>query len=175
MHVTPKQRRTVGRRGAILAGVVPALLTVAVNGQPPRLPLADGTRVKLRLVNVITSETSTVGDALEFVVVRDVVLAGQTLIRRRTSATGSVVAAEPLHLGFIIHPARLAFRFDQTTALDGQAIRLRASSAASPADSDVVVDQARRHHRGLQWADGTDLFDAFVDGDYLIQTQRTSP
>jgi hypothetical protein len=103
-----------------------------------------------------------------------VIQAGEVLIARRTRATGSIVTAERLRLGFLTHPARLEFRFDYTTARDGQAVRLRASPVAQDS-SRVVVDRAGRHHRGLQWADGGDMFEAFVDGNYEIAARPQNP
>src|SRR5215467_2365694 len=127
-----------------------------------RLP--DGTRLRVRLIQVISSETSAVGEPLNFVISRDAAISGEVLIARQTSAVGKIVDVARATFGFLTHPGRLAFDFERTTARDGQLIRLRASPARQPG-SRVVVDRDGRHHM-LQWANGADLFDAFVDGDY---------
>jgi hypothetical protein len=128
--------------------------------------LPDGTRLRVRLIQVISSETSAVGESLDFVVSRDAAINGEVLIARRTHAAGKIVDVARAAFGFLDHPGRLAFDFDRTTARDGQVIRLRASATPQPG-SRVVVDRGGRHHL-MQWANGADVFDAFVDGNYEI-------
>lgn len=159
----------VGRhavRARLAAVLCAGLGAVPIRGQAPSTPLLDGTPVLLRMQSAITSETSQPGDPIRLVVLRDVVSGGSVLISRRAEATGTVVVAEPMHLGFISHRGRLAFRIDQVPAVDGQSIRLRASQAARSPDQ-IVVDRARLHHQ-IQWADGGDFFEAFVNGNYVI-------
>jgi len=164
----PAAPRVVHRRvRARLAAVLCAGLGTALGrGQTPSTPLLDGTPVLLRMRSAITSETSQPGDPIRLVVLRDVVSGGHVLIGRRAEATGTVVVAEPMHLGFVSRRGRLTFRIDQVPAVDGQSIRLRASQAASGPDQ-FVVDRARLHHQ-VQWADGGDIFEAFVNGNYVI-------
>lgn len=135
--------------------------------------LVDGTPIRVRLLRVISSETSTPGEGLEFVVTRDVAVMGEVLIERGARVGGTVIDVQRLRLGFVRHAARLVFRFEEMAARDGQVIRLRAS-ALPQANSRVVVDRDGRHH-GLQWADGGDTFQAFVDGDYEVSTWRERP
>src|SRR5262245_8175554 len=139
-----------------------ALAVIAsLPAQASATPLPDGTPVRLRLINVITSETSTVGESLEFVVARDVVRDVEVLVRRRPRVIGTIVDVQRIRVGFFTRPGRLAFTFDQMTARDGQVVRLRAS-ARPQSNGRIVVDRGSRHHR-LKWADGADLFDAFVN------------
>jgi hypothetical protein len=126
--------------------------------------LSDGTPIRVRILGVITSETSIAGDPLEFVVVRDVVRDGVVVIPRGARVSGAVVDARRMSVGWSSQPGRLAFQFHATASRGGRAIRLRASPDSMPA-ARVIVDRDRRHH-WLQWAGGGDTFDAFVDGDY---------
>ena len=127
-------------------------------------PLHDGTRIQVRLLTFISSETSKEGDPIEFVVASDVVADGRVVIARGTRVLGSVVKARRAHWGFSSNRhARLAFVFTYTVASNGTLVRLRGPAVES--DGRVAVD---RFHHNFQWAGNTDLFDAYVDGDYEI-------
>jgi hypothetical protein len=126
--------------------------------------LQDGTIVNVRLVSPITSEDAKPGDAIALVVTKDVVVNGAVLIARKTPAVGSVVVARRASWGFTWHRAALALAFTQTTAVDGQAIRLRATNAYGQ----VNIDRSDYHH-DLQWATEGDVFQASVAGDYVFR------
>src|SRR5262249_5762765 len=124
-------------RAATIRTLLAALFTTFFAPAVMAARLMDGTRLQVRLVHVISSETSTIGDALEFVVTRDVVANGDVVVSRRTRAAGTLVDVARVQLGFFTHSGRLAFSFDRTTARDGQVIRLRASPMPRP-DNRVV-------------------------------------
>jgi hypothetical protein len=128
--------------------------------------LLEGTVVHVRLIGPITSEGAKAGDRIGFVVTRDVIADGVVVIPRGTPAGGAVVAARRSSWGFIRHRAVLAFGFTQTTALDGQLIRLRASTI----NGQVSIDRSDYHH-GLQWATEGDTFEAFVVGNYGLRVR----
>jgi hypothetical protein len=131
--------------------------------------LIDGTRVRVRLTQVISSDTSTPGDVIGLNVVRDVVVDGVVAIAHGTPVTGRIVAAAPSR--WRRHPARLIFRITETTSVAGQLIRLRSSRTTS-GDGIVVMNTTRSAL--LIWAaDGTP-FDAFVDGDHTVAGQPTT-
>ena len=64
----------------------------------------------------------------------------------------------------------LAFQFDQARATDGQTIRVRAWAAPRKV-ARVEVNRGQWQHV-LTWAGEGDTFDAFIDGDYDVQTPR---
>src|SRR5262249_40182573 len=146
---------------AILTSLILTLPSTASAAQ-----LTDGTVIHVRLVNAINSERSTTGDEVRFVVTRDVLAAGEVLIRKGTAVAGTVVKARRASWGWVEHDARLAFRFSHTVTTTGELIRLRASLDPRAKDR-VVVDRNRRHH-DLQWAGEADTFDAYVDGNYEL-------
>jgi hypothetical protein len=126
--------------------------------------LADGTMVHVRLLNPISSETSTRGQPLAFVVTRDVIVDGEVVIARGTHASGMIVKARRADWGaFDEDRARLAFAFHHTIATNGQVISLRASPVRRPNDR-ITIDRSGRKY--LQWASETDPFEAYVDGTY---------
>jgi hypothetical protein len=128
--------------------------------------LPDGTLIPVRLLHVINSEESRTGDAVVFVVTRDIVEREEVLIARGTLVAGVIVAARRVRWGFFHHSPKLAFTFERTRSRGGQAILLRASPIRSKKDR-VVLDWQRRDH-DLRWASETDTFDAYVDGTYEV-------
>ncbi|HUK33478.1 MAG TPA: hypothetical protein VLV86_06195 [Vicinamibacterales bacterium] len=73
---------------------------------------------------------------------RDVVV-DVVVIARTTPVEGTVVAARPASWGVVSHHAVPAFAFVQTTALDGQSIRLRATNGYGQVN-------VGNYHRDLQ-------------------------
>src|SRR5438128_258113 len=103
---------------ALLLSVAPLVPSTASAAQLP-----DGTRVPVRLLSFIDSESSRAGDAVTFIVTKDVVVAGKLVIGRATRVSGVIVKARPARWGFFSHDhASLSFRFNVTTATDGQMI-----------------------------------------------------
>ena len=128
--------------------------------------LADGTPIKLKLLTVITSETSSKGDPLDFVVVSDVRSGDEVVVARGARVSGVVIEATRMTFGWTEESGRLAFRFIGVAVRGGQLVRLRASATKTP-DDRVTVDRGGWHHR-LQWAAAMDRFEAYVDGGYDI-------
>lgn len=131
--------------------------------------LPDSTRISVRLVGGITSESAKVGQLLEFLVMNDVVVDDAVLIKRDTVVVGEVVRARRVHWGFTHRKPRLAFRFRYTTAVNGQAITLRSTPAPlRDVDDDQIVVQQGRDGHAVLWTGGAILFDAYVDGNYEV-------
>jgi len=128
-------------------------------------PLADGTRIPVRLVSFISSQDSRDGDPIEFVVASDVLVDGRIAVARGARVLGTVVKAQRARWKFSSHRhARLIFVFTYTTASNGELVRLRGPSSRG-ANGRVEVDRDRFHHE-LQWAGPANTFDAYVDGDH---------
>lgn len=126
--------------------------------------IADGTTVPVRLLDIITSERSTSGQRLGFVVTKDVIVDGKVMIERGTPVIGEIVDARRARWDFTHKHARLAFKFVRTTGRSGEPILLRASPARGK-DDRVNVSQHDRHHE-LLWATEAATFNAYVDGNY---------
>jgi hypothetical protein len=126
--------------------------------------LQDGTIVHMRLLSPVTSEDANAGDSIAFVVTKDVIANGVVVIAHRTPALGTVVVARRANWGFgRWYSGRLSLAFMQTTAVDGQTIRLRATNGYGQ----VNIDRGDYHH-AFQWATEGDTFDASVAGTYEL-------
>jgi hypothetical protein len=128
--------------------------------------LRDSTRISVRLVGGIDSESAKVGQTVQFLVMNDVVVDDAILIRKDTLVVGEIVRARRVHWGFTHRKPRLAFRFRYTTTANGQVIALR-SSPVREVDDQVVVQQGTSGH-ALLWTGGAIVFDAYVDGNYEV-------
>lgn len=126
--------------------------------------LRDSTRISVRLVGGIDSESAKVGQIVQFLVMNDVVADDVLLIRKDTPVVGEIVRARRVHWGFTHRHPRLAFRFRYTTTASGQVIALR-SSPVRQVNDQIQVQQGRDGH-ALLWTGGAILFDAYVDGNY---------
>lgn len=151
---------------SVLAGAgFVGLMVAAPAAAAAQLP--DGTIVQVRLISPITSEDAKPGDTIRFSVTRDVIIDGNVVIPRKTRAVGTVVAARRARWGFIWRRPVLSFAFVETTAVDGQPVRLRAPNAYGQ----VNIDREGYHH-DLQWATEGDTFEAAVVGDYAFAAKE---
>ena len=131
--------------------------------------LPDSTKISVRLVGGVDSESAKVGQLLQFLVMSDIVVDDAVLIKRDTVVVGEVVRARRVHWGFTHRRPRLAFRFRYTTAVNGQSITLRSTPARlRDVDDDQIVVQQGRDGHALLWTGGAILFDAYVDGNYEV-------
>ncbi|MFZ0314769.1 MAG: LssY C-terminal domain-containing protein [Candidatus Korobacteraceae bacterium] len=91
---------------------------------PARLTIPDGTPIKLRLSESVSSAHAHPGDRLDFMVVRDVNVAGFTVISAGTMARGSVT--EVRHKRFLGMGGDVALKLDSVELVNGDRVDLRA-------------------------------------------------
>lgn len=91
---------------------------------PARLTVPDGTPIKLRLAESVSSADARVGDKLNFVVVRDVNVAGFTVIPAGTIAHGCVTGVKGRRLLGI--GGKVALKLDSVELINGDQVGLRA-------------------------------------------------
>lgn len=142
----------------LLVGAAMALI-VAQESTKTGVRLADGTPVPVRLLQLISSETSRPGDPVRLAVVKDIVVDGRVVIDEGISATGTVVEARPNTLRG--RATRLAFIVNETRSVDGQTIRLRSAR----------IQAFRGRRASLLWITPGAKFEAFVDGDCTVTGQ----
>lgn len=87
--------------------------------------IPDGTEVRLRLIQRMSSATAKVNDTVRFEVMNDVAVGGRTVIAAGASATGTVVEAAPKRS--FGRSGKLNFTIDAVKAVDDDNIRLRST------------------------------------------------
>jgi len=173
----------------IACGVAIATLSASVLAQPvEELRIPDGTRVSVRLLQSISSETSKQGDSVSFEVIEDVSVNGHVVIKQGAPARGAILEAAPK--GRMGRAGKLVFAITETKGIDGSTIRLRSANAKSGEShvTGVVVTTAivawlvppvapimlLRHGSDVGSAEGS-RFDAFVEGDHRQMPPRSGP
>jgi len=106
----------------ILASYVLAQHTDAI---PASVVIPSGTPIDLRLVENISSAHAHTGDKVDFVVVKDVRLAGLTLIQAGTTARGHVTEVRGRRLLGI--GGRVSLKLDSVELMNGQWVGLQAT------------------------------------------------
>ena len=102
--------------------LVPGLCSQGLPAGPSTLLVKSGTPVELRLAETISSASARKNDSLEFVVVRDVVIDGFTVIETGTLAKGSVVGVKgkrPLGMG-----GNVVIRLDSVVLANNKSVGL---------------------------------------------------
>jgi hypothetical protein len=146
-----------------------------------RLP--DGTRIAVRTMERLSSETLKDSDPITFAVVEDVVVDGEVVIKQGTTVRGAIVNAEAKRrMG---RAGKLEYTVTETKAIDHSTVRLRAvqqrtgdSNVTSTTVTTVAVGVfvpvaapfflLRKGH-DIVVPEGTRV-DTFVDGDHMITT-----
>jgi len=173
----PRPRFNIPRLAVTIA------LSIAWNpglglGQESRLPLPDGTRTTIRLLQFISSETSKPGDSVRIAIQDDVVIGGVVLIKRGTFATASIVKAKPARWRrewwswpYQLKSGKLILAIEGTYAVDGQPIRLRPPLSAVTGQPGTAIEFGNI----LRWAHDGERFEALVDGNYLVTPAPPPP
>jgi LssY C-terminus len=113
--------------GCILVtmSLLPCVSAQEISAIPVRLTVPDGTLVKLRLAQSVSSAHARVGDRLDFVVVHDVSVAGFTLIPAGTVARGSITEVRRKRLLGI--GGNIALKLDSVELANGDQVGLAGS------------------------------------------------
>jgi hypothetical protein len=91
---------------------------------PRTLTITDGTAVKLRLNQTISSSHAHIGDHLEFMVLKDVAIEGRIIIPAGTIASGSVIRVKGKR--FLGIGGNVAFTLDSVPLVTGGRVILQA-------------------------------------------------
>ena len=156
----------------------------------PQLPntLMDGTAIKLRIAETLSSEDAKVGQQVPFEVTDNVVVQGVTIIPKGSPAIATVTQAEPKRrMG---RGGKLDVNIDSTRMADGQSVQLRAvrenkggghvgaMTGAMVATSIVFFPAAPlfllMKGKDITIPKGTEIT-AFVQGDTHVDTARFTP
>jgi hypothetical protein len=105
--------------------LMPCVSAQDMTGIPARLIVPDGTPIKLRLAESVSSAHARIGDLLDFIVVRDVSLGGLTVIPAGTRARGSITGVKGRRLLGI--GGQVSLKLDSVELVNGDRVGLRAS------------------------------------------------
>ena len=148
----------------------------------------DGTAVKLRLSETISSESAHTGQQVPFEVVEDVVVQGVTVLPKGSAALATVTDAEPKkRMG---RGGKLDVNVDSARLADGEKVQLRAvkntkggghtgaMTGAMVATGIVFFPAAPlflfMHGKDITIPKGTEIT-AFVQGDTKLEMARFQP
>jgi len=104
--------------------LMPCASAQEIGSMPARLTIPDGTPIKLRLAESVSSAHARTGDRLDFVVVRDVSVGGFTVIPAGTMARGSVTGVKGKR--FLGIGGNVALKLDSVELVNGDRVGLRA-------------------------------------------------
>ena len=99
-----------------------------------QIEIPEGTRVKVRLEEDLSSATSEQGQSVRLSVVEEVKIGGTVVIAPGAKATGTVVVATPKRL---MTGGKLDFSVDGVTAADGETIPIRYRQEEAPGMPDL--------------------------------------
>lgn len=159
---------------AMVAGGAPTAGPVAAAGE---VKVPDGTEVRLRLLDRLTSASAKVNDRVRFEAVENVMVDGKVVIAQGAQAVGTVFEANPKKS--FGRSGKLNFTIDAVRAVDGDNIRLRSSKENKGDESfgkaGVVTILAGPFGALVRGKDveieaGTE-YTIYIDGDRTIQLQ----
>src|SRR5271166_6227268 len=104
--------------------LMPCASAQEIGSMPARLTIPDGTPIKLRLAESVSSAHARTGDRLDFVVVRDVSVGGFTVIPAGTMARGAVTGVKGKR--FLGIGGNVALKLDSVELVNGDRVGLRA-------------------------------------------------
>jgi hypothetical protein len=170
------------------AASAPSAPSVAAGGPPPSNALLDGTPVKLRLTETLSSETAKAGQQVAFEVVEEVDVLGVAVLPKGAPALATVTLAEPKkRMG---RGGKLDVNVDSARLIDGEKVQLRAvrdakggghigvMTGAMVATSLVFFPAAPlflfMHGKEIAIPKGTEVT-AFVQGDMKLDMAKMVP
>lgn len=114
----------------LLLGLMPPLQGV-VKGQEPvprseKVTVQEGERVRVRILQEISSKTANVGDVFDGEAADDVEVGGKVAVAKGARVLGTITAVQ--RAAWLGRPGRLGFAFEHARAVDGTRVRLRATT-----------------------------------------------
>ena len=148
-----------GMHQLLLALAVTAAVTITAAGQSV-MTVPEGTPVRVRLLQFISSETSQPRDAVRLEISEDVVVKNLVVIARHTPVVGSITTAKAYRSSSPDFPwwtrpspGKLVFTITQTRSVDGTVIRLLGP---------IVGGNQPKKDPSLRWHHEGEVFDAIV-------------
>ncbi|NJM57672.1 MAG: hypothetical protein HC857_09875 [Synechococcales cyanobacterium RU_4_20] len=141
--------------------------------------LADGTPVKLKFKQQLSSKTARTNDPVEFAVAEDILIDNRVVISQGRSPTA--LYAKPRSAGMLGRKGKLDIAITEVTLSSGERVSLRASSEVGGGNSGGVIAAAAilnplfllMSGKNATYEPGTEV-SAFIDGDYELDPRKFS-
>lgn len=142
----------------------------ALPGFAERVPVADGTAVNLKLVNIVTTDNVQKGDVIAFEVSRDVVVNGRVVIARGAAAHGRIVEVKGAYKPRDVN-AEVVFQFLTVRAADQQDLPLRKAGPRGAKGKELEVHEKSAIPGQIMRVVGADKgkeYEAYINGSFTI-------
>ena len=134
-----------------------SLFTASVAMAQVMIP--DGTKIRVRLEQNLSSETAELGGTVDFTVTQEVRVGGALVIANGASATGSIVKVEPKRgMG---RAGKLDFTIERVQLVDGNWLNIRYtphqnSGKGNPTLGQTTAQRSRRQKQATVLLTGVD-------------------
>jgi hypothetical protein len=105
--------------------------------QTDEIVLTEGTAINVVTAQEVSSKDAKPNDPVNFTVAEDLTINGQVIVRKGTTAVGSVINAEKG--GYLGKSGKLGVQVESTQTADGQPLRLRAAKGKEGNDKTNTV------------------------------------
>jgi hypothetical protein len=158
-------------------GTVFMLVYLSTPAPAAQVPVRDGVAVRLKLRNVLTTENVVKGQAIDFDVAEDVVVAGHVVILKGDPAQGRVVAVRGAGKR-LAKDAAVIFRFDSVRSVDSQNVLLRVRAdkpkkAESKGNEIEANDLLQGYAERVIGAERGKEYTAYVDAAVTVRVSDT--
>jgi len=159
-------------------GAIILLFVVAIPASAVQVRLRDGQEVRLGLQNVLTTDNVVKDDTIGFDVTEDVVVNGHVVIAKGAKAVGRVVKVKGAGKKRA-KDASVTFEFTSVSAVDNQAIPLRAKpyKGKKKGDSNEIEESEPipGYAERRIGAEKGRAYPAFIDSAAVVNVPETAP
>ena len=141
--------------------------------------LADGTPIKLKFKQTVSSKTAEKNDPIEFEVAEDVIVGNAVVIAKGGTAKG--VVTDVRRSGMLGRKGKLEIAIKEVTLINGERVVLRGSKEGGGGTSGGIIAVAAIINplallfkgKNMTYEAGTEV-GAFVDGDFALDRNKFS-
>ncbi|KAM3098362.1 hypothetical protein ACKFKF_17550 [Phormidesmis sp. 146-12] len=141
--------------------------------------LADGTPIKLKFKQTVSSKNAEKNDPIEFEVAEDVIISNAVVIAKGASAKG--VVTDVKRSGMLGRKGKLEIAIKEVTLVSGERVALRGSKEGGGGTSGGIIAVAAIINplallfkgKNMTYEAGTEV-GAFVDGDFALDRNKFS-
>jgi hypothetical protein len=147
--------------------------------QPIQFGLVDGTPIKLKFKQTVSSKTANANDPVEFEVIENVKISNTVVIAKGATAKGIVASVQ--RSGMLGRKGKLEVAVKEVELVSGERISLRASKESGGGNSGGIIAVAILvspiallfKGKNITYEAGTEI-QAFVDGNFELEQAKFS-